>query len=416
MSARDTVIPGTGRSEGHGGGDDLDPVAHRPSRRQLWRVALVGAIALAALLLAGILPRILRRASMGREESRASSGLSRLRVASAVRAAPRAHVLLPASIQPIQETSLFARTSGYVRRWYVDLGAEVKKDQLLVELDLPEVDEELRQARAGSAQAEAAIAQSKAQLQLARTTNDRYAVLGAGGLVSKQEVDQYASAYDVQRSNLAAAEAAKRSAEANVRRTEDLRGFGKILAPFDGVITMRAAEVGQLVVSGTGMGQALYKVAEVDVVRAFVNVPQLYAGAIKVGMPAPLTLREAPGRVFPGRVARTSNELDVATRALLTEVDVPNADRALVAGMYAQVSFDVERQGRLIIVPATSTLFDAKGPRVAIVRDGVVHWAPVQVDSDLGERLVIATGIAEGDLVAVTPSERLLEGAGCSPR
>ncbi|MDP9034713.1 MAG: efflux RND transporter periplasmic adaptor subunit, partial [Myxococcota bacterium] len=314
MSTPDTIAPSGRRSEGHGA-DDLDPAAHRPSRRELRRVGLVATVVLATLLLVGALPRVLRRAAMGREERRASSELLRVRVASAVRAAPRTRVVLPGSIQPLQETSVFARGNGYVRRWYADLGAQVKKDQLIVELDMPDVDEELRQARAASTQAEAAVAQAKAQLQLARTTNERYAVLGAGGLVSKQEAEQYASAYEVQRSNLAAAEAAKRSAEANVRRTEDLRAFGKIVAPFDGVVTMRAAEVGQLVASGTGMGQALYKVAEVDVVRAFVNVPQLYASAIKVGMPAPLTTREAPGRVFPGTVARTSNELDVATRA-----------------------------------------------------------------------------------------------------
>ncbi len=182
------------------------------------------------------------------------------------------------------------------------------------------------------------------------------------------------------------------------------------MAPFDGVVTMRAAEVGQLVTSGTGMGQALFKVAEVDVVRVFVNVPQLYAAGIRVGMDAPTTMRETPGRVFLGKVARTANELDTATRTLLTEVDIANPDRTLVAGMYATVSFDVKRQDRPVFIPATSVLFDSKGTRAAVVRDGVVSWRNIVIDSDLGDRLAISTGLAEGEMVAVTPNERLVEG------
>lgn len=399
-----------GDGGGHGEGSVFNPAPHRPSPRDLRVVAAVVALLLGALLVLGIVPRLLHRASVTREEARSSSDLPRLRVASVTRGASRARVVLPGSVQPIQETSIYARANGYVRKWYVDIGAEVKKDQVLVELDLPEIDEELRQARASAAQAEAAIAQAKAQLGLARTTNNRYAVLGAGGLVSKQEADQYSSAYEVQQANLVAAQASKGSAEANVRRIADLRGFGRIVAPFDGVVTMRAAEVGQLVVSGTGMGQALFKVAEVDVVRAFVNVPQLYAGAVSVGMDAAARIREAPGRVFPGKVARTSNELDPATRSLLTEVDIPNTDRALVAGMYAQVSFDVKRTSQVVLVPATAVLFDAKGTRAAVVVGDTVHWKPVDIEANLGNRLAIATGLSEGERVAVTPSERLLEG------
>jgi RND family efflux transporter MFP subunit len=183
-----------------------------------------------------------------------------------------------------------------------------------------------------------------------------------------------------------------------------------VTAPFDGVVTMRGVETGQLVAAGTGQGQALYKIAEDDVVRVFVDVPQLYAAGIRAGSDAPVTIREASGRVFPGKVARTSRELDTASRTLLVEVDIPNADRTLVSGMYARVSFDVKRQDSPVFVPATSVLIDAAGTRVAVVRDGGVHWQRVEVAADLGDRLALSSGLSEGDTVAVTPSARLAEG------
>jgi len=313
-------------------------------------------------------------------------------------------------VQPLQETTVYARANGYVRRWQVDIGAPVKKGQVLAELDIPDIDEQLRQAEATANQAHAGIAQSKSQLELARTTNKRYTTLAPSGVVSQQEVEQYQSSFEVQQANVTAAEAAYGSAQANVRRYQDLKSFGTITAPFDGVVTMRAAEVGQLVTSGTGMGQALFKVAEVDIVRVFVNVPQLFAAGIKVGMDAPTQMRETPGRVFVGKVARTANELDLATRTLLTEVDIPNPDRTLVAGMYAQVAFDVKRQDNPIFVPATAVLFDAQGTRAAVVVDGRVSWRRVEIAGDFGDRLAIATGVAEGELVAVTPNEHLMEG------
>jgi RND family efflux transporter MFP subunit len=189
-----------------------------------------------------------------------------------------------------------------------------------------------------------------------------------------------------------------------------MRSFATIVAPFDGVVTMRAAEVGQLVVTGTGNGAALFKVAEVDIVRVFVSVPQLYAGGIKPGMETKVTVREAPNRLFIGKVARTANELDTATRSLLTEVDIPNPDGALISGMYAQVSFNVQPQDAPLVVPATSVLFDALGTRVATVRGGAIHWSKVEIATDLGDRLAIGSGLSDGETVAVNPSEHLIEG------
>ncbi|HEY3819359.1 MAG TPA: efflux RND transporter periplasmic adaptor subunit [Polyangiaceae bacterium] len=397
-------------SAGHGEGEVFDPAGYRPTTRALGAVGVATSVVVAMLVLAGVVPRARQRAALETEQAAAALDLPEVQVVPAHRGTTSEPVVLPGTVQPLQETAIYARANGYVRKWYVDIGADVKSGQVLAALDLPDIDEELRQAKATARQAQAGITQAKSQLSFARVTNDRFTALGPSGVVSRQETDQYASAYDVQRANLEAAEAASGSADANVRRIEDLRAFGTIVAPFDGVVTSRSAEIGQLVVSGTGQGQPLFKVAEVDVVRVFVSVPQLYAGGIVPGTTAPVTIREAAGRTFAGKVGRTSKELDTATRSLLVEVDIPNADRALVSGMYAKVAFDVKRQDAPVFVPATSALIDASGTRVAVVRDGVVHWQPVEIEADLGDRLALATGLAEGDNVALTPSERLTEG------
>jgi RND family efflux transporter MFP subunit len=319
-------------------------------------------------------------------------------------------LVLPGSVLPLQETSVYARANGYVRRWLVDIGDHVKKGQVLVLLDVPDIDEELRQAQAVANQARAGIAQARTQLELARTTNARYGALGPSGVVTQQEVDQYQAGYDAQQSSVVAAEAGHGSALANVQRLRDLKDFGVIVAPFDGVVTQRTAEIGQLVTAGTSMGQPLFKVAEVDTVRVFVNVPQLYAADIHVGMDAPATVRERPGRTFEGKVARTADELDVGTRTLLTEVDIPNPDGALIAGMYGQITFHIKGRGQLVLVPATAVLIDAQGTRAALVRGGSISWRKVEIEKDLGDKVAIATGLADGDVLVAGPSGRLVEG------
>lgn len=400
----------THEAGGHAEGEVFDPALHRPSSRGLALASTLGLLALVGLAGAGIVPRVLHRAAVEAEEKSAATDVVKVRVATATQASSSEPVMLPGSVEPLQETAVYARANGYVRKWYVDIGADVKKGDLLADLDLPDVDEELRQAKASAKQAEAAIDQAQSQLDYAKATKDRFTALIPSGVVSQQQTEQYNSAFDVQRANLAAAQAAHGSASANVRRVEDLRGFGSLVAPFDGVVTLRSAEVGRLVVSGTAQGQPLFKVAEVDVVRVFVNVPQLFAAGVKPGMDAPTRIREAPGRVFAGKVARSTRELDPITRMLRVEVDIPNADRALVSGMYAKVSLDVKRQDSPLLIPATSALIDTGGTRVALVQDGKVHWQKVEIEADLGDRLAIATGVSAGDKVALTPSERLSEG------
>jgi RND family efflux transporter MFP subunit len=362
------------------------------------------------LVTVGIVPRFLHRAAMAEEEHVLAEIPAQVAVVRAERSTGSSSLALPGSVEPLQETGVYARANGYVRKWLFDIGARVKKGEVMAELEVPDIDEELRQAQAAANQTHAQIRQAQTQLELAKITNARYSALGPSGVVTQQEVDQYRAGYDAQQANVLAAEAAHGSALANVQRLRDLKGFGVIVAPFDGVVTARTAEIGQLVTAGTGSGQPLFKVAEVDTVRVFVNVPQLYAGGIAVGMDAPSTIREIAGRTFAGKVARTAHELDVATRTLLTEVDIPNADESLVAGMYAQVSFRLTGQSRLLLVPATAVLIDALGTRVAVVREGALSWKKVEIESDLGDRLAISTGLAEGDVVVAAPSDRLVEG------
>jgi RND family efflux transporter MFP subunit len=410
METRNSLETSGVSTEAHGEGAAFDPAPFRPTKRGLtWSVVGAAGI-LAALSLLGIVPRSLHRSAMAAEARAVEEQPARVAVIRAERSVEASDLVLPGSVLPLQETSVYARANGYVRRWLVDIGAHVKKGQVLVELDVPDIEEELRQAQGVTHQTRAGIAQAKTQLELARTTNARYTALGPSGVVSQQVVDQYRAGYDAQQSNVVAAEATHGSALANVRRLEDLKSFGVIVAPFDGVVTQRTAEIGQLVTSGTSMGRPLFKVAEVDTVRVFVNVPQLYAPDITVGLDAPTVVRERPGRTFAGKVTRTADELDTGTRTLLTEVDIPNPEGALMAGMYGRITFHMTGHGQLLVVPATAVLIDAQGTRVALVRAGAISWRKVEIEKDLGDRVAIAAGLAEGDVLALAPSDRLFEG------
>ena len=271
-------------TEAHDEGEAFEPAPFRPTRRRLAWAAGAATAFFASLVTVGVLPRVLHRSAMAAEAHAEEQTPARVTVVRAVRSAEASSVVLPGSVEPLQETDVYARANGYVRKWFFDIGAHVQEGQVMAELEVPDVDQELRQAQATANQARAQIRQAETQLELARITNQRYATLGPSGVVTQQEVDQYRAGYDAQQANVAAAEAAHGSALANVQRLRDLKSFGVIVAPFDGVVTARTAEVGQLVSAGTGAVTPLFKVAEVDTVRVFVHVPQLYAGGIEVGM------------------------------------------------------------------------------------------------------------------------------------
>src|SRR5262245_46860226 len=245
---------------------------------------------------------------------------------------------LPAQLQAYVESSIYARTNGYLLRWYKDIGSHVRKGELLAEIDTPEIDQELSQAKA-------ARQQIAAQAELARTTADRWANLRKTDSVSQQEADQQASAYTQAQANLAAA-------DANVRRLEQLESFKHIYAPFAGVITKRNIDVGALISAGsTGQTKELFDLAQFDPLRVYVNIPQSDASLIKRGLPAYIELREFPGQKFSGTVVRTADAIDPATRTMLTEVDVPNHEGRLLPGAYAQVHFAVPIETTRISVP-----------------------------------------------------------------
>lgn len=307
-------------------------------------------------------------------------------------------LVLPAQLQAYVESSIYARTNGYLLRWYKDIGSHVKKGELLAEIDTPEIDQELSQARATRQQI-------VAQLELAKISADRWTNLRKTDSVSQQEADQQTSAYTQARANLAAA-------DANVRRLEELESFKHVYAPFSGVVTRRNTDIGALITAGSAaQTKELFDLAQFDPLRVYVNVPQMDATSIRRGMPAYIELREYPGQRFTGFVVRTADAIDPATRTMLTEIDVPNHDGHLLPGAYAQLHFAVTIQTTRISVPVNALLFRPEGPRVAVVgADQKVHLTPIIIGRDFGNRIEILGGLQTSDQIVVNPADSLEDG------
>ncbi len=307
-------------------------------------------------------------------------------------------LVLPAQLQAYVESAIYARTNGYLLRWNKDIGSKVKKGELLAEIDTPEVDQELSQAKA-------AEQQTAAQLQLAKSTAERWVNLRKTDSVSQQEADQQSSAYTQAVANNAAA-------EANVRRLQQLESFKHVYSPISGVITRRNTDVGALITAGSsGTGKELFDVAQVDPLRVFVSVPQTNAPSIRAGLPAYIELREYPGQKFSGKVGRTADSIDPATRTLLTEIDVPNPDGHLLPGSYAEVHFAVPVQIARLSIPVNAVLFRPEGPRVAVVgSDHKVHLKAISIGRDYGTKVEILGGLAPNDQIVVNPADSLEDG------
>jgi RND family efflux transporter MFP subunit len=305
---------------------------------------------------------------------------------------------LPAQLQAYVESPIFSRTNGYLKRWYKDIGSHVRKGELLAEIDVPEIDQELMQAKA-------ARQQILAQMELAKTSAERWNNLRKTDSVSQQEADQQNSAYTQAQANLAAA-------DANVRRLEQMESFKRIEAPFAGVITRRSVDIGALITAGsTGQTKELFNLAQFDPLRVYVSVPQADAASIRPGIPAYIELREYPGQKFSGSVVRTADAIDTATRTMLTEVDVPNHDGHLLPGSYAQLHFAVPIQTTRISVPVNALLFRPEGPRVAVVgSDHKIHLKPVMIGRDFGNRIEILNGLALTDQIVMNPADSLEDG------
>jgi membrane fusion protein, multidrug efflux system len=309
---------------------------------------------------------------------------------------PDEELVLPASLQAYEESPIYARTSGYLLRWYKDIGSRVNKGELLAEIDAPEVDQELSQARASRQQA-------SAQVDIAKISAERWQNLRKTDSVSQQETDTQMSGYQQATANLAAA-------DANVRRLEQLESFKHVYAPFSGMLVKRNVDPGALINAGSA-GVELFILAKVDPLRVFTNVPQAYSPAIKNGMPAFVTLQEIPGQKFKGTVARTAEAIDPATRTLLTEVDVPNRDGRLLRGSFGEVHFTPKINTAKVTVPVNAMLFRKEGAQLAVVgADNKVQLRPITIGRDYGTTLEVLEGVGPKDLIIINPADSLEDG------
>lgn len=326
---------------------------------------------------------------------------------------------LPADVRPFQSTAVYARTSGYLKPLPpgIDIGARIKTGQLMAEITAPEVDADLEQARATFDQAKVAVTQATQDMEFNKATFERYQGFASTGGLTVQQLDERRQAYNTSSTALREAQASQAAAAAAVKRLEELQGFQRVTSPYDAVITSRQYNAGALIsVSNNGPGQALFEIAETDTLRVFVNVPQSYATDIATGREASLTVNNFPGEQFTGNVARTAESIDLSTRTLRVEVDVPNENNRLLPGMYGRVKFHLERERPALIVPTGTLVFGPEGMRVALVENGRVRFQPVTLGRDFGAEVEVASGLSADAQVIMNPSESLLDGAEVSPR
>ena len=399
------------------------------ARTQTMRAIGLGALALfAVLLVVSVVPRVRNRQRLAKAAQSVRTAVTSVSVVRPV-AASEAGLSLAATTQAMQDAIIYARTSGYIRKRHVDIGDEVKAGQLLAEIDSPEIDAQLRQARADQRQAERNLDLQKATLDLARVTMSRYQGANAEGAVAIEAVDQSVSAHRTAQASVAAAEAVVESNRANVRRLVDLTGFQKVVAPFAGTVIQRNVDVGTLITAGsptdntavaptsvTGQANGLFEVARIDELRVFVNVPQVYAPNVELDIPVEVTVRGQLQAPVTGTVTRTARALDPATRTLLTEVDIPNPAHRMLPGMFVYVAFRIGPSGTRWRVPATAVVFDAKGTRVAVVGPGnKLHFASVVLGRDFGDVIDVQAGLKGDERVVAQPTVSLQEGQVVNP-
>jgi len=369
--------------------------AQRRSRKG-WLIALAIFLVFALLLAMGILQRLHTSAALRTET--ADMAVPTVSVVTPQRSAPSQEIVLPGNVQPYVTAPIFSRTNGYLQAWYFDIGAHVKKGQLLAVIATPEVDQQLGQSRSNLSTAEA-------NLRLAEITKNRYQGLLKSNAVSQQDVDNAVGTYNANKSIVEAD-------QANVKQLEALQSFEKIYAPFDGIITARNTDVGALVDSGSsgGVKTDLFHLSQVDRLRVYVNVPEEYSQATTSGLAAELTLSEFPGTAFTGRLVRTSEAINYDTRTLLAEVDVKNPTGKLLSGSYAEVHFKVPGTISTYILPTETLLFRKEGLRVAIVKDGKAQLLPVTAGRDFGNTIEIVSGLQGNESVIVSPPDSTVDG------
>jgi RND family efflux transporter MFP subunit len=374
---------------------ELSPAPQRPqSGRGIW-IAIIALLIVAAVVIAGIVPREKAKAALKTETY--DLAVPTVVAIHPKLGAPQTEIVLPGNIQAFIDSPIYARTNGYLKKWNADIGTHVKQGQLLAEIETPEVDQQLDQAQAD-------LNTAQANSRLSEITATRYQDLAKTEAVSKQDVDNAVG-------DFAAKKAMVSSAQSNVKRLQELQSFEKIYAPFDGIITARNTDIGHLINSGAGApATELFHIAEIKSLRVFINVPQEYSQASAPGLSADLTLQEFPGRRFKGRLVRTSNSIDLASRTLLVEVDVDNPTGELLPGAYAQVHLKVPSGASTVILPVSAMLFRSEGLQVAKVDGDHVELRNVTVGHDFGSEIEVVSGLKTSDWVIVNPSDSLVSG------
>jgi RND family efflux transporter MFP subunit len=374
-----------------------DGFRSRPGeRRRTAILAAAGALALLALVIyTGIHSRAMAEARL--EQRTEQAAIPTVDVVFPREGAPTQEIVLPGSTQAFSDSPIYARTSGYLKRWYFDIGAHVQKGQLLAEIETPEVDQQLLQARAD-------LDTAQANLNIAKITASRWQDLVSTGSVSQQETDQAVS-------NLSAVKATAESSAANVRRLEELQSFEKVYAPFDGIITARNTDIGALIDAGANtQPRELFHIAAIRMLRLYVAVPEVYSRAARSGAPATLTLDEFPGQAFHGTLVRNANSIDIASRTLLVEVDVDNPAGQLLPGAYVFVHLKLPDETRSVTIPSNTLIFRKEGLQVGLVRNGKAELVPVKIGRDYGNSVEIVSGLQPTDAVIVDPSDSLVAG------
>ena len=400
--------------------------AQRSPLRGLVLFFAVLVMLIAGAIVLGLVPRRAREHALY-AASQSDSGRPPVVNVSAARIAPAQFDLeLPGDLQAQVESPIFARVDGYLTRRLADYGDRVKAGQQLAEIETPELDQQITQARATLAQSQSALKQleatqslAQANLKLAEVTYNRWKQLAERGVFSRQDADQKEADLAVRKAELEAAQAAIntardtiRASEANLGRLEQMKSFARVTAPFDGVVTARNVDIGTLINSGNGgPARELFRMAQVGTLRIFVNVPQSELGAIREGQAAELRVQERPGQVFPARVDRTTNTVDPNSRAMLTVLEVPNPRGILLPGMYAQVKFAIRRPAPALLIPGDALVMGGQGPRVAVVGDDRrVHFRKIQIGQDSGAHVEVTAGLAAGERVVVNPTDAVREG------
>lgn len=361
-----------------------------------WVGLAIAVIIVAALLASGIWSRVRARGVLNTETAEAA--VTAVSVVSPQRTTAADEIILPGNVQPYISSPIYARTNGYLKKWYFDIGARVKQRQLLAVIETPEVDQQLQQARSN-------LLTAQANLELASITKNRYQGLLKSNAVSQQDVDNAVGTFNANKAIVEADRAA-------VEQYSALVSFEKVYAPFDGVITARNTDIGDLINSGSSNTPKtdLFHIAQPGKLRVYVNVPEEYSRGVAVGMTADLSLAEFPDRKFQGKVVRTADDINLTTRTLLTEIDVDNPGGTLLTGSYAEVHLAVPTQSSTFLIPVNTLLFRTEGLRVGLVKEGKVVLTAVTPGHDFGERIEVVSGLKSSDQVIINPPDSLVSG------